>query len=217
MVATLIIGLALTGCTRFAEPGSTAPRGDSPQVVIGIGGGGGAGEVVARLYAGILATRGVDVRLDLDARPRQRVLADLDAGALTLVPESMGGLVDHLEPAWRLEHSDADAAEIFVELSRALPIGLSIADYAESAVLPEAGPPAPAGGDMSLAPTPAAERPDNVVPLFRTGELEPVEIMALNVVAGELTTDDVDAMLEQIASGRSAGEVTGSWVAARLS
>ncbi|WP_157083944.1 hypothetical protein [Millisia brevis] len=265
IVATAAIGLTLTACARIPEPGSTSPRGESRQVVIGVGADE-ASAVVARLYAGILSARGTDVRLDVDPRQRQRSLADLDAGALTLVPESMGDLVDHLEPLWRLDVPDADAEATFVELSRALPIGLSVGDFAESATLPAASVPAdlPASADPAVpgletvaappsatgapetppiepAPTepapiettpidttpidapavettpiePAPERPNNVIPVFRSGELDSDQILALNVIAGELTTADVEAMLDQIDSGRSIGEVTGTWMAER--
>lgn len=237
MVAALIIGLAATGCGRAPEMSTTAARAESRQVVIGVGADE-ASAVVARLYAGILAGRGTDVRLDDTSRPRQRSLADLDAGALTVVPESMGDLTDHLEPLWRLDVPRADAEATFVALSRALPIGLSVADFAESATLPDAlesatqpeavesamppdtADPQPNATDSQPATPPAPERaprPNNVVPLFRTGDLDPDQILALNVIAGELTTADVEAMLETIDSGRSIEEVTGQWLSERSS
>lgn len=239
MLATVAIGLTLTACARIPEPGSTSPRGESRQVVIGVGSDE-ASAVVARLYAGILSARGTDVRLDVDPRQRQRSLADLDAGALTLVPESMGDLVDHLEPLWRLDVPDADAEATFVELSRALPIGLSVGDFAEAATLPpevtlaeppvatDATAPGAVGAEAPAPETsapetaapettiePAPERPNNVIPLFRSGELDSDQILALNVIAGELTTADIETMLDRIASGRTIGEVTGTWLAER--
>lgn len=208
----MIIGLAATGCGRVPEMSTTAARAETRQVVIGVGADE-ASAVVARLYAGILAGRGTDVRIDDTSRPRQRSLADLDAGALTVVPESMGDLTDHLEPLWRLDVPRADAEATFVALSQALPIGLSVADFAESATLPTAPDTHPA---MPPAPE-RAPRPNNVVPLFRTGELDPDQILALNVIAGELTTADVEVMLETIDSGRPIEEVTGQWLSERSS
>ncbi|WP_158506317.1 glycine betaine ABC transporter substrate-binding protein [Tomitella biformata] len=55
----------------------------------------------------------------------------------------------------------------------------------------------------------------NVIPLFRNGELTDDEIRALNKVAGELTTEDLQDMVGQVdAGGSQIGTVVGDWLAA---
>lgn len=199
-----VLVAVLSGCAQDEPaPSRTEPDGT---VIVSVGDSA-ESAVVARLYVGMLASVGTDTRLDETQRDRQRYLSDLDAGAITVVPETMSDLLSYLEP-FRTIHreasisdgTEADPDEVFAQMSRALPIGLSVADYAD-AQPPDAGP----------------DYPNNIVPLFRTGELGSRQITALNVVAGELTSEDLVDMTDRIDAGEPPADVVDGWLESRQS
>ena len=157
--------------------------------------------VLAEIYAAVLRGTGasVDTRLGLDDGEE---LAALDDGSVDLVPEYMGGLLLRLQPGTEAIEPD----EVFEELNRSLPQGLSVSDYAV-AEQPGSGDAGEAGSETAAA---------NVVPLIRGGALTPRQVEALNVVAGELTTDELTEMGDAVRRGEVAPEhAANEWLAAR--
>lgn len=157
--------------------------------------------VLAEIYAAVLRGTGasVDTRLGLDDGEE---LAALDDGSVDLVPEYMGGLLLRLQPGAEAIEPD----EVFEELNRSLPQGLSVSDYAV-AEQPGSGDAGEAGSETAAA---------NVVPLIRGGALTPRQVEALNVVAGELTTDELTEMGDAVRRGEVAPEhAANEWLAAR--
>ncbi|MBM7457647.1 glycine betaine ABC transporter substrate-binding protein [Rhodococcus coprophilus] len=157
--------------------------------------------VLAEIYAAVLRGTGasVDTRLGLDDGEE---LAALDDGSVDLVPEYMGGLLLRLQPGAEAIEPD----EVFEELNRSLPQGLSVSDYAVAEQ--------PGSGDAGEAGSEAAAA--NVVPLIRGGALTPRQVEALNVVAGELTTDELTEMGDAVSRGDVAPEhAANEWLSAR--
>lgn len=191
-VAGTLVGCS-TGQVLSTEPdsgGITVGSGQSPD-----------SRVLAEIYAEVLRGTGasVDTRLGL---AEGEDLAALDAGAVDVLPEYMGGLLLRLQPGATVIEPD----EVFEELNRSLPQGLSVSDYAV-AEQPGAGD---AGEDGSSAPA------ANVLPLIRSGALTPDQVKALNVVAGELTTDELAEMEDAVRRGDVEPDRAASdWLAAR--
>lgn len=186
----------LTGCAPSTLTADPAPA------ALTVGAGPAAeSQVLAEIYAGVLRGTGSPVRTRLGLTAEQE-LAELDSGAVTLVPAYTGGLLLRLQPqATAIEPDD-----VFEELNRSLPQGLSVSDYG-TAERPGAGDAGEEGAAMPAL---------NVVPLMRTGVLTTAQVKALNVVAGELTSDDLAEMGEAVrVDGRGPDRVAGDWLAAR--
>lgn len=81
-----------------------------------------------------------------------------------------------------------------------------------------AGAPGMDGSDVTTLSFPVGQLPtENVIPLFRQGSLDDDEIRALNKVAGELTTEDLQDMVSEVeAEGRPIGTVVADWAVAHL-
>lgn len=190
----LVTVAALAGCS--SDSSLTADPAPGP---ITVGAGASAeSQVVAEIYAGVLRGTGSPVQTRLGLADGED-LTLLDSGEVTLVPEYTGALLVRLQPGAAVTDPD----EVFEELNRSLPQGLSVSDYG-LAEDPEVDG---EEGDRLAA---------NVVPLMRTGALTNAQVKALNVVAGELTSTDLAEMGEEVRAGeRSPVEVAGDWLAAR--
>ncbi|MFD3810798.1 glycine betaine ABC transporter substrate-binding protein [Rhodococcus sp. NPDC058639] len=157
--------------------------------------------VLAEIYAAVLRGTGapVDTRFGLS---EGEDLAALDSGEVDVLPEYMGGLLLRLQPGATAIEPD----EVFEELNRSLPQGLSVSDYAVAEQ--------PGSGDAGDAGSSAAAA--NVVPLIRSGALTPEQVKALNVVAGELTTDELAEMGDAVRRGDlEPDRAADDWLAAR--
>jgi osmoprotectant transport system substrate-binding protein len=112
-----------------------------------------------------------------------------------VVPDFTGQLLHYFQPDATLTDPD----EVFEELNRSLPEGLSVSDYSDASLDTEKSAPA-----------------ENVVPLIRNGVLTEDQVKALNVVAGELTSDDLASMAERVRVGELTPEqAADEWRAAR--
>lgn len=191
-MAVVLVGCSTGGATATdpAPAPITVGSGESPE-----------SRVLAEIYAAVLRGTGAPVQTRLGL-PEEEYLAALDSGSVTLVPEYMGGLLMRLQPgATAIEPDD-----VFEELNRSLPQGLSVSDYA-TAEDPDAGD---AGDEGSSEPA------RNVVPLMRSGALTTAQVKALNVVAGELTSDELAEMGDAVRSGElEPDRAAGDWLAAR--
>ncbi|MFE3290368.1 glycine betaine ABC transporter substrate-binding protein [Rhodococcus sp. NPDC059234] len=196
--AVAVVAVLLSGCSS----GDSGLDGPPPLPSITVGSGQAAeSRVLAEIYAGVLRGTGspVDTRLGLAAGED---LTALDSGAVTLVPEYTGRLLERLHPGATATESDA----VFEELNRSLPAGLSVSDYG-MAQEPGSGEAGEAG---------SAEPAQNVVPLMRSGVLTAAQVKALNVVAGELTSAELAQMGDAVRSGeRTADQAAADWLGAR--
>ncbi|OZC46546.1 ABC transporter substrate-binding protein [Rhodococcus sp. WWJCD1] len=118
-VVVSIAGL-LGGCST-AE--SADPAGEP--IVVGSGSTD-ISRLLAQIYAGGLRSTGVDVEVKDGLGDRADYLAALDRGEVSMVPDLTGDLLrtfDTLAGA-------TEAEDVFTELNRSLPAGLSVGDYA---------------------------------------------------------------------------------------
>ncbi|MDJ0358683.1 glycine betaine ABC transporter substrate-binding protein [Rhodococcus sp. H29-C3] len=117
-----VVVLALLSCVAMScgaaeQPSSTIVVGSSDTV---------QSELLAQIYAGALRSTGAEVRTQLDAGDSGDPLAALDRGDVDVVPELMGELLDTFDST--SEATEAD--DVFADLNKSLPQGLSVSDYA---------------------------------------------------------------------------------------
>ncbi len=280
VVAAVLVLPVVTGCSTGDSVTVNNSTAATESVVVAAGESV-EGSVLAEVYATVLASSGVSSRVEELTGGRSDALAALDSARVTLVPEFTGSLLTYYEP----QNPARTADDVFEALSRSLPEGLSVADYATaedrsvvvsrrdstSARTLEAFAPSCAetvavvsprfvedgaleqleqGADCTFARveraaadvsdiaasestaygtttlSPLAQStavtvladPDhilaaqNVVPLFRTGALSDPAVKALSVVAGELSTADLAAMIDQVRRGQATpSAVARSW------
>ncbi|MFC9786205.1 glycine betaine ABC transporter substrate-binding protein [Rhodococcus sp. NPDC127528] len=196
--AVAVAAVLLTGCSSGESGLDGPPR--LPSITVGSGQSA-ENRVLAEIYAGVLRGTGSPVETRLDLAPGED-LAELDSGAVTLVPEYTGRLLERLHPGAAETEPDA----VFEELNRSLPAGLSVSDYG-MAQEPGSGDAGEAGSSVPA---------QNVVPLMRSGVLTEAQVKALNVVAGELTSAELAQMGESVRSGeRTADRAAADWLGAR--
>ena len=118
-VAVISIAGLLGGCS------AATPTGPAATPVVGSGSSD-LSRLLAQIYAGGLRSTGVDVEVKEDLGDRADYLATLDRGEVTMVPDLTGELLrtfDTLSAA-------TEAEDVYTELNRSLPAGLSVGDYA---------------------------------------------------------------------------------------
>ncbi|GAA4477483.1 hypothetical protein GCM10023094_19830 [Rhodococcus olei] len=197
VAAAATAAAAVAGCA----PSSTLTADPAPAAVTVGAGASPDSRVLAEIYAGVLRGAGSPVRTEPGLAGGEDLTA-LDAGTVTLVPEYTGELLLRLQPGASAITSD----EVYEELNRSLPQGLSVSDPG-SAQAPNAGDAGEEGGTR-----PALD----VVPVMRTGVLTEPQIKALSVVAGELTSAELAAMTDSVDRGeRTPEQAAADWLAAR--
>ncbi|MCZ4520832.1 ABC transporter substrate-binding protein [Rhodococcus ruber] len=199
-VVVSIAGL-LGGCST-AE--STAAA-DGP-VVVGSGSSD-ISELLAQIYAGGLRSTGVDVETKDGLGDRADYLAALDRGEVSMVPELTGDLLRTFDTlAFATE-----AEDVFTELNRSLPAGLSVGDYATAedrlaiAVAPDSA------SDDGETVTDFLRRGENTVGLV-DGQVDPMDVVSVTrsspTFTGASFTDFTPYFDGQAAvDGLNAGEV----------
>ncbi|OZE79020.1 ABC transporter substrate-binding protein [Rhodococcus sp. 15-649-2-2] len=118
-VVVSIAGL-LGGCST-AE--SADPAGEP--IVVGSGSSD-ISRLLAQIYAGGLRSTGVDVEVKDGLGDRADYLAALDRGEVSMVPDLTGDLLHTFDTL----AGATEAEDVFTELNRSLPAGLSVGDYA---------------------------------------------------------------------------------------
>ncbi|MGV8874503.1 MAG: glycine betaine ABC transporter substrate-binding protein [Rhodococcus sp. (in: high G+C Gram-positive bacteria)] len=113
-IAGLIGGCSAASSTEPATP-----------IVVGSGSSD-ISRLLAQIYAGGLRSTGADVTVDEDLGDRAEYLAALDRGEVTMVPDVTGDLLRTFDTL----ASATEAEDVFTELNRSLPAGLSVGDYA---------------------------------------------------------------------------------------
>ena len=121
----LLVAGVVSGCAG----GDTTLDGSAGQgtgeIVVGAGDGA-ESRILAEIYAGALRSTGAPVTTEGGLGDRTAYLGRLDAGNVTLVPEFTGRLLRYYDP----ESTETEQDEVFEALSKALPQGLSISDFA---------------------------------------------------------------------------------------
>ena len=122
LAAALVMSIA--GLVGGCSAGTSTDPAAAP-VVVGAGSSD-LSRLLAQIYAGGLRSTGADVSIEEDMGDRADYLAALDRGEVTMVPDLTGELLrtfDTLSTA-------TEAEDVFTELNRSLPAGLSVGDYA---------------------------------------------------------------------------------------
>ncbi|MBC2643230.1 ABC transporter substrate-binding protein [Rhodococcus wratislaviensis] len=119
----LVVGTsAACGGDATLDGSSGRPTGE---IVVGAGDGADS-RILAEIYAGALRSTGAPVTNEAGLGDRTAYLGQLDAGNVTLVPEFTGRLLRYYDPG----SVETEPDDVFEALSKALPQGLSISDYA---------------------------------------------------------------------------------------
>ncbi|MGF0313208.1 glycine betaine ABC transporter substrate-binding protein [Rhodococcus sp. IEGM1428] len=123
VLATAVV-VSIAGLLGGCSTAESAHPADGP-VVVGSGSSD-ISQLLAQIYAGGLRSTGVDVEVKDGLGDRADYLAALDRGEVSMVPDLTGDLLrtfDTLAGA-------TEAEDVFTELNRSLPAGLSVGDYA---------------------------------------------------------------------------------------
>lgn len=85
-------------------------------------------EIIAELYAQVLEAAGLTVDRQYQIGPREVYMPELESGAIDLLPEYLGNLLQYVDP----EAAGGTADELSTALGEALPEGLRVLDHAEA-------------------------------------------------------------------------------------
>ncbi|MGC0363020.1 osmoprotectant transport system substrate-binding protein [Rhodococcus sp. 27YEA15] len=118
--------LPVLGACSTAISATDRDRSDEADTVVVASDSTPRGAVLAEIYAAVLQTSGTRVSVHVVADGRTARLAALDSAEVTLVPEFTGSLLAHYDPSSRARTGD----DVFEALSRSLPEGLAVSDYA---------------------------------------------------------------------------------------
>ncbi len=83
-------------------------------------------ELLAYIYAGAIRSTGTSVAVHTEQGGRSGYLAALDAGKVDLIPDYTGALLTEFDSL----STATEADDVFVDLNKSLPEGLSVGDYA---------------------------------------------------------------------------------------
>lgn len=138
-IGGVALGAAACGSSDpFAEEDGTGGEGGGSDS--GSDGGGDAGtlaigsqayysnEIIAELFAQVLEAEGFTVDRQFQIGQREVYMPELEAGALDLLPEYLGNLLQHYDS----EAASASPEEIHSALSEALPDSLRVLSFAEA-------------------------------------------------------------------------------------
>ncbi|WP_114856146.1 ABC transporter substrate-binding protein [Brachybacterium sp. YJGR34] len=83
-------------------------------------------EIIAELFAQVLEAEGYTVERQYQIGQREVYIPELESGALSLLPDYLGNLLQHYDP----DAESASPEEIHAALGEALPEGLRVLDFA---------------------------------------------------------------------------------------
>lgn len=149
--------------------------------------------MVAEIYKQALDRYGEASERGKPVRDLTGALRELDAGDVTVVPEVSAELLERFNPSSAVQ---PDPEQMFTALSESLPNGLSVGDFALAT-------------DQAITSETQAR---NIVPLYRTGELDDNAVKALNKVAGELTTADLFDLCDKERNGAKRVDIVSNWL-----
>jgi osmoprotectant transport system substrate-binding protein len=262
-----VVSAVVAGCAT--DPNAPDTPATLPAVTVGSGNSV-VSDLIARFYAGALQRMGTRVTTEFDLGDRAAYLSQLGSGRVTVVPEFTDELLTYYDP----EARQREPEQVYTELSKSLPEGLSVSDYAngtdsradvvttalvanrlnarslddlgphcrgitlgeavdgpstaslttsysctfaavrkfpadklaaalatgeiQAAILP----PAQVGGFVVLDDDKYAIPAENPLPLFHADALTQAQLKKINAVAGELNTDSLNSMVQDITAGR---------------
>lgn len=125
VVAALTVLPILSGCANGDSVVEGAGAESREQIVVAADASV-ESSVLAEVYSTVLSSSGLSARVESVGGGRNQSLEALDAARVTLVPEFTGALLDHYDPSSPARKAD----DVFEALSRSLPEGLSVSDYA---------------------------------------------------------------------------------------
>ncbi|MDJ0392371.1 glycine betaine ABC transporter substrate-binding protein [Rhodococcus sp. G-MC3] len=105
--------------------GCSAQSTDSTDVKVGAGDSA-ESRLLAQIYAGAIRSAGTAVEVESGLGGRADYLESLDRGDITLIPDFTGALLSEFDSTSRATESE----DVFVDLNRSLPEGLTVGDYA---------------------------------------------------------------------------------------
>ncbi|MFZ2240962.1 MAG: hypothetical protein WAV90_15730 [Gordonia amarae] len=143
--------------------------------------------VVAYIYAGALRRGGADVADTVVIGDDTRLLEKMSAADVDLFGAFTRTMVTELAPT----ATPVPAEDVFAELNRSLPQGVSV-------------------GDQTLVV--AGEPGQVLVPVYRSAALSKEQMKAVNKVAGELTTADLEALAGKAGNGDEPRDLAVSWL-----
>ncbi|MFI8568949.1 glycine betaine ABC transporter substrate-binding protein [Rhodococcus sp. NPDC078407] len=197
-VAVISIAGLLGGCSTPTEP-AAGP------IVVGSGNSD-ISRLLASIYAGGLRSTGAVVSVREGLADRADYLAALDRGEVTMVPELTGDLLRTFDSS----AAATEAEDVYTELNRSLPAGLSVGDYATAedrlAIAVASGSEV---GDETV--TDFLDREERTVGIV-DGQVDPMDVLAQGTASPTFTgasfTEVVPYADAQAAvDGLNAGEV----------
>ena len=129
--ATATVALALAACGASSDPTTSAPAasgsasGGSPGAVTSVVVGAAdfsESQVLAEIYAGALAAKGITATTRPNIGSREVYLKAVEDGSVDLVPEYTGSLLSYLDKTATAKAPD----EVYAALKGALPAGLTV-------------------------------------------------------------------------------------------
>ncbi|MFD3702712.1 hypothetical protein ACFWUP_06150 [Nocardia sp. NPDC058658] len=152
--------------------------------------------LLAEIYSQALARTGTPTAV---VTQLVNPLGDLDSGRIAVLPARNGDLLTDWNPGSPARKPD----EVTTAVNASLPQGLSVTDAADGTDLrPPAALPDP---DYTL-------RAQNILAVYRSGIFDRRQLKKLNYVAGELTTEDLTALIHQIEAGTRPADVARTWL-----
>ncbi|SIR81817.1 hypothetical protein [Williamsia sterculiae] len=146
--------------------------------------------ITAQIYAGVLRHAGARVADDLRTRDEAGLLDEVATGRLDLFPTFTGDALTSLTPPSSVASATASPT----------PSGADDGVDARYVALNESLPQGVTAGDATPVRDDAG---DSLVPVYRSAVLSREQVRAVNQVAGELTTADLEAMVTSVDSGRT--------------
>ncbi|WP_449278561.1 ABC transporter substrate-binding protein [Leucobacter sp. GX24907] len=127
---TTITALALSGCTSAdpLEQGGSSSDASNDTIVIGSQAYY-SNEIIAEIYAQALEADGFEVERNFNIGQRDAYLPSLEDGAIQLLPEYTGNLLQFYDP----ETDATESEDVYTELQSALPESLAVLDQAPAA------------------------------------------------------------------------------------
>ncbi|MFT3714724.1 MAG: hypothetical protein QM774_01895 [Gordonia sp. (in: high G+C Gram-positive bacteria)] len=153
-------------------------------------------KAAAALYAVALTRAGTPATTDgAPTGDDARLLDAIAAGDIDLFPAFTGDVLTDLTPSPPALTGD----ELQAQVSRSLPQGVAIGDPTGAARTDPRG----LGQDL--------------VPVYRSAELDKPALAALSRIAGDLSTEDLDALGDRVAAGEDPRSVAADWLSTHAS
>lgn len=186
--------------------GATTSNEPAPVPIVVGAGDSDLSRLLAQIYAGGLRSTGAEVDVQDGLGDRAGYLAALDRGEVTMVPDLTGDLLRTFDSL----SSATEAEDVFTELNRSLPAGLSVGDYATAEDrLALAVPGAQGAGDGTVEDF---LRREGWTAGIVDGQVDPMDVVMVGAGAPEFTGSRLSEFTvypdaQAAVDGANAGEV----------